>query len=624
MKRLLLLLLLMSPVALCAQTGNSADSSAIGKDTSRIWQGTFEMTESAKTGLSTLSNTLDRFQLYQPVYKYSFFNTNLSNNGTPWQDLVYRNTFSRGFDPGFHTYDIYYLRLTDTKWYDCESPFTHATYMQGPKEEANFGLIHTQNIRKQFNLGLRFQRIAAQGHYQRQALSHQSLLLHSWIRPDSMPYQALIAVEYNNGVCQENGGITPAGDTLFRQGTEGNRLLIPVNLDNARNRIFGNGFFVRQTYDLQQRADSIPRAFFRLQHSLRYQFRKFYFEDNLSNPGYYPSVFDSSLSAVNYSLRFWDNELALLRLLNGENKGAFEAKLYYRQQFVKLESSIELPENHFNLQSINQSAGGFITIKFRPEWGMRIKAEAFVSGFNAGDANIELEHWYVTKKGHRFEGGFLGFRQENNYQLQRFVSNFSAWDQQQNKQAELRLYGRLITVGRQLTVDLNVRQINGFTLMDQNGLPVQLTKAITLFTALANHRLHFGKWHLYTRLLLQQNNRNELMRLPLIQLQESFFREGKIGGKTSWRIGIDLFAVTSYRPNAYQVYSGMFYLQNERINNSLFQADFYVSAKIRRALAFIKAEHFNAGWAAYRVIPVPGYPLHDFNLKLGISWMFFD
>jgi hypothetical protein len=68
----------------------------------------------------------------------------------------------------------------------------------------------------------------------------------------------------------------------------------------------------------------------------------------------------------------------------------------------------------------------------------------------------------------------------------------------------------------------------------------------------------------------------------------------------------------------------MFYLQNERINNSLFQADFYVSAKIRRALAFIKAEHFNAGWAAYRVIPVPGYPLHDFNLKLGISWMFFD
>lgn len=615
---------LLFPAILKCQVTTKVDSSAIGKDTSRIWQGTVQLTETGANSLLPLYNALDRFQLYQPIYQRAFFNTNLSNNGTAWQHLTSHPIFSNGFNPGFQTFDIYYLRLNDTKWYDCQSPFTHAIYFQGPKEELNFNLVHTQNIGKQVNVGLNFKRTASEGLYQHQALNHQSILLHSWIRPLKLPYQALVAAYYNNGLVNENGGLSTGGDSLFRAGAESNRQLLPVNLNNARQRIFGNGFLLRQTYDLNKKDDSIQHGFLRVQHNLSYQFRKFHYEDQLSNPGYYAFIADSSLTGVNYSYRALDNEIALLRLFSGEKSNSFEAKLYFRQQLIDFSSSVNTAANQYGLHSINHSTGGFASLKFNPKSGLRMQADYFLSGFNQGDTRFALENWNITAGGMRIETAINWNLQEVNYQMQHFVSNFGSWNFNSSKVSNLYAEGRMLTSNAKFYFAFTLRQLKGYTYLDIGGKPVQFNQAVNLLGAYLYHRLNFGKWNLYSRAQFQLNNQNALMRLPAVQLQESIFREGRIGGKTTWRVGIDIFAVSSYRPNAYQVYSGLFYLQDTYLNKSLFEADFYVSAKIRRALAFIKLENFNAGWGGYRVIPVPGYPLNDLALKLGLSWMFFD
>lgn len=603
----------------------TADSAARGKDTSRIWQTDMRISESGIPTMYPPNNVLDRIQFYQAVYTKSFYNTNLSNNGTAWQNLYFAPEFRNGFDPGFHTFDIYYLDLEKTWFYDCQSPYTKARYIQGAKEEVNFEIIHTQNVQKQLNLGIQFNRVASQGAYQRQATSHQSLRLHSWFRPAKLPYQVFLAANYLNGVCQENGGLSLAGDSLFKAGEESNRILIPVSLDNARNRVFGNGFLIRQTFDpVATTRDTARKGFFRIQHSLHYAYRKMHYEDNLSNPSYYSYISDSALRGVNYSSRLLDNEFALMRLVRNDRAGRVEAKLYYKWQAVLMESSLNSPVNAFNLNSHNHSVGGFLTYFGKRDAQVKLSTAYFTHGFNQGDAQMRLDYSTVILNGNKFESVVQWFRQENAYQMQHFVSNFAFWDLPQTKFSQLEIRSRFFSRNVNWFVDLSWKRFTGYTYLDESQVPVQDFNPVNMLSLYIHHKAHFGKWHLYSRVLGQQNNHNQILRLPLIQLQESLFREGKLGGKTTWRIGVDLTALSKYRPSAYQPYSGLFYLQNTQTNSSLFQADLYVSAKIRRALAFIKLEHFNSGLGTHRSIPVPGYPASDLGLKLGLNWLFFD
>jgi hypothetical protein len=83
-------------------------------------------------------------------------------------------------------------------------------------------------------------------------------------------------------------------------------------------------------------------------------------------------------------------------------------------------------------------------------------------------------------------------------------------------------------------------------------------------------------------------------------------------------------ACSAFNANRYQAFSGLFYLQNETKNSGLIQTDFYISTKIRRVLFFAKLEHFNAGLNGFNYAITRFYPIPDRNLKLGLSWTFFD
>jgi hypothetical protein len=81
---------------------------------------------------------------------------------------------------------------------------------------------------------------------------------------------------------------------------------------------------------------------------------------------------------------------------------------------------------------------------------------------------------------------------------------------------------------------------------------------------------------------------------------------------------------TAFNASGYLPYSGLFYLQNGGQNTGLLQADFYLSAKIRRVRIFAKAEN-----ASYRLTPedyrlMQGFPITGRSLKFGFSWVFFD
>jgi hypothetical protein len=608
------------------------DSSTIGRDKSRVEYIGLEASESGNKQMSKMDYSLDRVQFYLPVYRSQLINSTLGNNGTAIQDLNFKPAFNSGFNWGFNTFLPYTFELKNIQFYDAQSPFTEASYTQGGKKEAFFRIRHTQNIGKSFNFGIEFQRVNSEGTYVRQATAHSALRLNFWFRPGSERYQAFAGVVYHKGASFENGGITASGDSLFQTNTETNRQLYPVNLDKARNKVFRNGFLLRQTFDLIRPASDSSGirkdgAIVRLQHTVQYNFNRHSYDDENPINDYYSTILDSARTFVDYYNTQWENEFALLKLstqADSSKKMHWEAKAFLKQQAVHSQMDIQINDTIQNFKTINQSAGGKFVYHIRPSLKIHAQAEAFVSGFNSGDISIFAAMEVKPSKGLRINVGIENIRQEAVYQLQHFASNFGSWDTSFQKISINRIFGEIEVKKLNLHLRISNQIIGNWVLLAQTGRPIQSNKTLNVLSAQLTQQINLRKWHLQSRLLIQQVNDESQVRLPLIQYQESIFREGLISKTTPWRFGIDIIGCTDFRANAYQTQSGLFYLQDTFKNKGLIQANFYVSVKVRRARIFAMMEHFNAGINGMNAYVIHNYPLPDRLLKLGFNWVFFD
>ncbi|MEX1189839.1 MAG: putative porin [Bacteroidia bacterium] len=642
MNRLLrVLLFLLIPLQGIAQFGtpnNSAnqsgfDSTGVGKDSSRVQFADFNLTETADPTLKRVSFALDRFQFYLPVYDNQFANSSLGNNGTAVSNLNFNPIFNQGFNQGFNSFDNYLLPIKKTLFFDAQSPYTEAFYVQGSKEEAFFHLKHTQNVGRKLNFGLEYQRINSLGYYPRQTAQHSALRFHSWFRPGKGHYQALLAVGYHKGSSLENGGITPAGDSLYLEGIETNRQLYPVWLIGARNDLFNNGILLRHFYDVNPpEKDTLGNPLVgrvvRLQLTHAYEFNKnSYIEENPPT-GFYPLILDSSRVNSNYTSRVFENEFSVLllrSLKDSVNSSGWEAKGFIKNQNVDFSNNFNLPvPGDFSLNTSNLSAGGFIKINFKEWLLLNANTEVFFAGFNAGDISLNASLISKPNKNVLLRTGISSFSQEVDYRLQHFISNFNSWSNNFAKTNLLKIFGSLDLVKQGLRIELSNRILGNFVFVNENQIPEQSSKAINVFSAEIKHELRLKKWGLTSRVLLQQVSDQSALRLPLLQFQESIFREGLISRTTPWRIGIDIIGCTSFKANAYAPYSSMFYLQNAKTNQGILQANAYISAKIKRARIFIMLEHANANLGGLRSDLIPFYPLPDRLLKIGLSWVFFD
>ena len=608
------------------------DSTSISRDSSRVEFTDFNTTESGNNTFKKFSYTLDKVQFYLPVYRSNLINSTLGNNGLPFQELIYRPQFNQGFNWGYSTFNLYEYQAKDAVFYDAQSPFTKAFYVQGSKQEAFFQFDHTQNVGKSFNFGLSYQRINSEGFYTRQTAAATALRLHVWWRPEHSNYQLLFATSFNNQVAFENGGLTPTGDSIFRNNLETNRQLLPVWLQKSRNKIFNNSVQLRQTYDvLKPKADTNGvfnrNSTIRLQHTFNYLFRRNTFDDEDLSSGFYAQVADSNQFTSIYILQQWESEAAILKLSNvadTSSKISWEAKGFLKQQFAYAAApfAFGIPQLVRNVS--NQSAGGFIKLKLNKSILLNSSIEVFYAGYNAGDAKFESTIIIKPRKGINIEAGINSFTQNTNWQLSQYASNFASWNNDFKKISNLDVFGSLHVERFHTTIKVGGITTGNFVYLNALGIPQQASDALLIFYAKLENKINIGKFFLQSTGILQQTSGADVLRIPLFQIQESLYFRTFLNKKSEFRIGIDLMACSAFNANRYQAFSGLFYLQNETKNSGLIQTDFYISTKIRRVLFFAKLEHFNAGLNGFNYAITRFYPIPDRNLKLGLSWTFFD
>jgi len=132
------------------------------------------------------------------------------------------------------------------------------------------GVIHTQNIKPNWNASFRYSLINSPGFFQSQNTNHNNLLLTSWYEGKRKRYNNYFFVLGNHLQTAENGGIRSDHDYLNDNFVYKDRFSIPTNLDSgvaysknffSTNIQTGNRYreltvLMRQQYDLGKK-DSI-------------------------------------------------------------------------------------------------------------------------------------------------------------------------------------------------------------------------------------------------------------------------------------------------------------------------------------------------------------------------------
>ncbi|HVF82002.1 MAG TPA: putative porin, partial [Flavisolibacter sp.] len=247
---------------------------------------------------TTFDTSISDFTVRFPIPATHIY---LGNDGSATKSLLFSTPQRTGWDPGFHTLDVYKWRAENARFFNTPKPYTELGYMLATGAEQMIEILHTQNIRPTWNAAFSYRLLTAPGIFRNQKNSHKNIQLSSWYNSPNKRYNNYFVVLGNKLQAGESGGILTDKDYLTDPVYERSRFTIPTNLGGEP--AFGSDlfsttittgriekettFFLRQQYDLGRKdsvvTDSVVLPLFyprlRFEHSLRYGKYDYSFQD---------------------------------------------------------------------------------------------------------------------------------------------------------------------------------------------------------------------------------------------------------------------------------------------------------------------------------------------------------
>jgi len=607
---------------------------------------------------------------------------NLGNLGTPARSLAFTPRMQSGFDPGFHSFDIYQYTVDQARFYNTTKPYTELGYLLASKAEQFISVFHTQNISPNWNFVFQYRLINAPGTFKNQNSNDNVFRVTSWYQARNKRYQNFMVFVANKLDVSDNGGIQ--SPLALDSASYSNQQSVPVKLGNGLLASSGNPFrpqistgtkystmtfLFRQNYDLGQK-DSIvtdtsviplfyPRL--RLEHTFTYSNYNYQFLDesvpgvNGLNSAYYnnyglgyvgqPQIGVGVVADTFHRQDVWHvvgNDFSIYQFPDAKNP----------QQFVKLGATLELLRGTFDTSSLfngsmifqKGSASDYNIYghaEYRNQtrnkkWDIEAYGKLYLQGVDAGDYNayISLKRLISRRIGY-FEGGF-----ENANRTPSFVFNrassfyydttrtvlskentthiFASLEQPQNNLVITGSY-YLMSNYTYLTDWSRVRQAS--TLF--NLLEVNIRKQFTLY--------HHWKWR--TNTILQQVAGSSPVHVPLLVSFNQIGYDGNFGFRNLFcSFGTEIRYISGYKADGYAPLTGQFFSQGDTtIKQRLPDIAAYLHLRVRSFTAYIRVEGLNA--MAFRPIGfgfyhnnfvAPGYPSAGQVIRFGFIWGFIN
>lgn len=578
------------------------------------------------------------------------WNIDLGNFGTASRSLMFKPEDRFGPTLGYNVLDVYRLKPDSLKYYNTTAPYAEFCFSLGSKLEQNLHILHTQNIKPNWNFAFEYNRLSSTGFFLLQRTAHDMGSFSTNYESINRRYKLKAGFTYNKNQQDENGGI--ADETQLVNPDFDERSNVDINYANAvsgsnssvprslvTNVMRDYNVLVQQSYSWG-RTDSLynddstkisieftPR--FGVTHQVRLSNQQYSYKDKAPDSLRYAPFFaqkfvgDGSDSVfTRQKQNTFDNAL----LLNGyigkkEKQLQFNAGAGIR---VDKFSTRFLVAAEFITVTSNYVTGQIRKEALKPgQWFYNIDAKFYVTGAAAGNSMLHASAGKELGDGIAIlEAGVQQNINNAAYNFTTYINQYDTISNSFNKESVTTLYATAHSVKYNFNVGMRSYLISNYLYMNQAQLPDQYAAAFNLLQASAQKAFKWRGIVLDNEIVYQQVPSGAPVNVPLFMGRHQLSYERKIF-KSALQIatGIELRYYSPYNTAAYSpIFHRYYYNTNYFLVNDPAYS-FFFNFKVKRFRSFIMLDHLQLLFKEGNFINAPGYPAQNMMIRFGFNWV---
>lgn len=586
--------------------------------------------------LRRIDTSLENFHRYNPTAHWHTPHIALSNLAQAPRPLQFDPDRYIGFRHGFRAYDRYFYTPDSVRYYNTKTPYTHAYYMNGAKEERAIHVIHSQNVTPNLNIGFDYRRLVSESFFNRNKAGIHNFNVFNWFRSNNNKYNLMAAFVLNQVKAMENGGVT-VDDVFTNAAYQRDFKTVPIALQQADNRLderhlnirqslFFGPTFTREINDTTSIETVSPR--YGLTHQLRYSGTKVRYTDNNPGSGFYDQIFLDSLNTNDSTrIRTLSNEILFQNFVSRPGDSTYKASE------PAWRGGLRYQLHHWNQMGYRtfrhglQLFGGVQTNPYsEAKWRYQAEGSLELAPRYAGDFILDAKALRPLNKKIAIEPYLKANLQSPGFRWERTIGNHFQWENDFPKTLFLELGARTLLPELKAQTGIAWHLTDNYLYLETDGQPTQRSTPLQVLRFFGSKNFEWKNFFLGNEVSVQWVSADDIIRMPNVFLRHQFYYKGTYIKKKPIHahFGFDLTYFNNHFADAWNPALMSFAVQRTEKLQYYPVVDVFFELQIKRARLFFLMQHINQGliWDGYYASPA--YPMPPRALKLGVSWQFYD
>jgi hypothetical protein len=612
--------------------------------------------------LFPLDTGLVNFENYSPLNQPRNPKISLGYPGVAQRDLLFNPRKTIGFDEGQHALDAYMLNPQDINYFNARAPYTLLSLFSslGGSNEQLFKVVHTQNVKPNWNVGLMMNFNGSRGYYSTNNILAQNVSdfnfgLFTWYHSVNKRYNLLANVLFNSLKAPETGGLIK--DTIYNSAQSSfNKTTEPVKLPGSISNWKSTGIYIKQFYYIG-RIDSLNNGKAgnknvlptqRVGYGFYFNQRKYnYLQNGLDTYGVFPDYYYSAgRSRDSLNVLHLQNDFSYSFYLRPKGakfvKNELKLDVGLTQDFYKISQFVaDTVINDFGGKVIkpskvqgetfqNITLKGKLGYRFSDRINLDADIRQIIQGRNFGDLLYDAK---LTLAGGRKAGRILlgAYLQSSSPSLvyTDWISNHYIFHNSFSNQKTTNASFNYINDALQIDLKAEYFLITDYLYFAAqpggiDATPKQYGPAINMLKVSLGKNLQWRKLHFDNYLVYQKTDNAAILRTPEVYTFSSLYLGTTFFNVLNSQFGVTVRYNTEYLAPSYAVGLGQFYNGPDVTFTSYPVATVFFKATLQRTNLFIQYDYVNQGVLSNGFYTVNRYPQMDKMLKFGVAWTFYN
>lgn len=562
------------------------------------------------------------------------------NEGQTYNTLNFGLTKFNSFpEMGFKAKHFNYLEVNDIKYYSVATPLTELYFKTVMEQGQNVDALITLNTSERFNFSVAFKGLRSLGKYINQLSSAGNFRFTSSYNTKNKRYYANFHYTGQDLLNGENGGLTTPLDFESEDQAFKNRPRLQVFLTDAKSFLKGKRFFLDHSFRINS-SDNQNNLY--IAHQLNYEHKFFEFNQvTLASTIGTGSTATSvqrfgeanTTSNINDQSRYdrLYNKVGAIYENKTLGKFQFFIENFNYNYFYKTERTVATTTYSNQLKATINAIGGQYDYR-KGKWNGTALLSNSISTQSTRNLDIHLNYAFNKLNNISFQYQNISKLPNHNYNLNQ--SSYDQYNWNNNFKNEkinnivVNATTQWVSASAQFTTLDDHLYFRNDTLGDikQYIKPYQFAGTINYLSLKLAKEFKYRKWALDNTFLYQKVTQSDaVLNVPELTLRNTLYYSDYVFKRAMFlQTGITVNYYTNYLADNYNPILGEFFIQKTKEIGGFPMLDFFVNARVKQTRIYLKAEHFNSSFTGNTYYSAPNIPYHDFMIRFGLVWNFFQ